>query len=277
MRSIAVFAAWLFTIPLCFAEPRPLWELGAGVATLNAPDYRGANQSSTYVLPFPYLIYRGEFLQADRNGIRGILFAGERVQLNLSLNGTLPANSDDNEARRGMADLKPTVELGPTLNVNLLDWPERNIRLDFRAPVRTAITVESSPRQIGWLFSPNLYLDMKDPPGMAGWRLGMVSGPIFGSRKYHAHFYSVSAAEATPARPAYTAAGGYSGSQVTLTLSRRFPRYWVGGFVRYDTVAGAVFDDSPLVRKRGAMSAGVAVSWIFGQSSRLVDVKGTEE
>jgi hypothetical protein len=56
-----------------------------------------------------------------------------------------------------------------------------------------------------------------------------------------------------------------------MALSKRFPGYWVGGFLRYDTLAGAVFDDSPLVRKRSAVSAGLAVTWVFGQSSRMVD------
>ena len=39
--------------------PRPLWELGLGVAALRLPDYRGSDQSSTYLLPLPYVVYRG--------------------------------------------------------------------------------------------------------------------------------------------------------------------------------------------------------------------------
>jgi hypothetical protein len=33
-----------------------------------------------------------------------------------------------------------------------------------------------------------------------------------------------------------------------------------------------VFEDSPLVRQNNAFSAGIAVSWIFSRSSKLVDV-----
>jgi outer membrane protein len=43
--------------------PRPLWELGLGVAALRLPDYRGSDQSSTYLLPLPYVVYRGEWLR----------------------------------------------------------------------------------------------------------------------------------------------------------------------------------------------------------------------
>jgi outer membrane scaffolding protein for murein synthesis (MipA/OmpV family) len=57
-----------------------------------------------------------------------------------------------------------------------------------------------------------------------------------------------------------------------MALSRRFPRYWVGGFMRYDTLAGAVFENSPLVKRSSTVSAGVAVTWVFSESSKLVDV-----
>lgn len=269
----AIALAGLLGLNLCHAEPLPLWEAGAGIGALSLPDYRGSDTTSTYVLPVPYFVYRGEFLKADREGVRGTLFESDKVEVNLSVNGTLSAKSEDNPARRGMSDLKPTVELGPTVNLKLWHSADRQAKLNFRAPVRTAITIESSPRQIGWLFLPNLHLDVKDPAGLPGWSLGLQSGPVFSTRKYNAYFYSVSPSDATAARPAYSAAGGYSGSQFTMTLTKRFPRYWVGGFVRYDNLAGAVFDDSPLFKKSSGVSAGIAVAWVFSESSRLVNVE----
>ncbi|MDB5763836.1 MAG: MipA/OmpV family protein [Herminiimonas sp.] len=269
--TAACLAGALICFPCC-AEPLPLWEAGAGVATLKLPDYRGSDQTTSYILPIPYLVYRGEFLKADRNGVRTMLFANDTVEVNFSVNGTLPVNSKDNAARRGMPDLKPTVELGANVSVNLWKSAAQDMKLDFRAPMRTAITVESSPRQIGWLFSPSLNLDVRNPAGFSGWNLGILAAPLFNSRKYNAHFYSVSSTEAATGRPAYVATGGYSGTQITMALSRRFARHWVGGFLRYDTLAGAVFADSPLVRQRSAMSAGVAVTWMFGESSTLVNV-----
>nr|WP_244197818.1 MipA/OmpV family protein [Caballeronia ptereochthonis] len=53
-------------------------------------------------------------------------------------------------------------------------------------------------------------------------------------------------------------------------MSRRFSRYWVGAFVRYANLAGAHFADSPLVRQKSVLSGGVAVAWVFGQSSKTV-------
>jgi len=271
--TAAIFlAAWLL-VPASHAASLPLWEAGAGVSVLRLPDYRGSAVSNVHVLPIPYLVYRGEFLKADRGGVHGLLFESDRLELNLSLNGTLPTSSGDNPARLGMAELKPTVELGPTADVHLWQSADRTIKLDFRAPVRTGITVESKPVQIGWLFSPNLSLDVRDPAGFPGWNLGLQAGPYFNDHEYNAYFYSVSPAEATAERPAYVASGGYSGSQITFTLTKRFPRYWVGGFLRYDHLGGAVIDDSPLVERQHAFSSGIAMSWIFGESSRRVEAE----
>jgi len=93
--------------------------LGVGISALSLPDYRGSDESSLYAIPFPYLVYRGTFLKADRNGIRGTFFGSDRIELNLSLGASLPVSSDDNPARQGMPDLQPTVEFGPALDLNL--------------------------------------------------------------------------------------------------------------------------------------------------------------
>jgi len=45
----------------------------------------------------------------------------------------------------------------------------------------------------------------------------------------------------TLARPAYEARAGYAGVQVLSAMWKRFPSYWVGGFVRYDNVSGWFF------------------------------------
>jgi len=275
MRPVraAFFFAGLMAMPTAQAELRPLWEVGAGLAVLNLPNYRGSDARLTTVLPMPYLIYRGEVLRADSDGLRGLLFDSERLEVNVSLNGSLPVNSDDDPVRQGMADLDLTVELGPSVNARLWQSADRRMRLDARAPVRAAITVESRPEQIGWLFSPNLLLQIRDPAGHTGWNLGIQAGPYFNDREYNAYFYGVRPAEALAGRPAYDASGGYSGAQVTLTLSRRFPRWWVGGFLRYDTLAGSVIEDSPLVKQSDAVSVGLALSWVFKESAKRVDVE----
>jgi MipA family protein len=246
---------------------RPLWELGLGVAGLRLPDYRGSDQYRGYVLPLPYIVYRGTWFKADKDGARAQLFTSPRVKVDLSVAGSTPTRKD-NRAREGMPNLKATGEVGPNLNVTLAQSVRDGWKLDLRLPLRVAFTVERSPRFIGTTFSPNLNLDIG---GVAGaWNLGLLSGPVFADRKYHEHFYGVDSAYANADRPAYQAHGGYAGWQALAATSRRFGNTWVGAFLRYDTLRGATFDDSPLVRRNSALTMGFGISWILKTSSELV-------
>lgn len=247
---------------------RPLWELGLGVAGLQLPDYRGSDQSRAYLLPLPYLVYRGTFLKADRDGARALLLESERVKVDVSVAASTPARSKDNVARQGMPNLPGTFEIGPNANITLFGSAESKPRLDLRLPLRAAITLQRSPKGVGATFSPHLNLDLDSVAG--GWNVGLLIGPQFGDRRYHQQYYSVDAAYATPQRAAYSARGGYAGWDAIAATTRRFGNMWVGAFVRYDNLRGAVFEDSPLVRRSSGVSAGFGVSWILDTSSELV-------
>jgi MipA family protein len=247
---------------------RPLWELGIGVAGLRLPDYLGSDQSHLYALPLPYIVYRGTWLKADRDGARALLFDSQRVKVDVSVAASTPTRSSDNDARAGMPNLKGTFELGPNLNVTLAGSPKQRWKLDLRLPVRGAVSVERSPKFVGTTFSPNLNLDVGGVGG--GWNFGALTGPVFADRKFHQYYYGVDAAYATGNRPAYQARGGFAGWRAVAATSRRFGNMWVGGFVRYDNLRGAAFDDSPLVRRTSAVTFGFGISWILATSSELV-------
>jgi outer membrane scaffolding protein for murein synthesis (MipA/OmpV family) len=222
------------------------------------------------VLPVPYVVYRGKFLKADRRGIRGELFDSDRVELNLSVAASLPVNSSRNDARSGMPDLRPSLELGPSLEFTLWRTGEGRELLALRLPVRAAFTLESSPRAVGWVATPNLNFDLPGRGALAGWNFGLLAGPVYGSRRQHEYFYGVAPEFATPARPAYAASGGYAGLQFLAAASRRFETFWVGAFVRADTLRGAAFEASPLVKRDTYVAAGFAVAWVLGTSEQRV-------
>lgn len=245
-------------------EQLPLWELGAGVGALTLPHYRGSDQSYLWWLPVPYVVYRGDLLKADRDGARARLLEAENDEINLSFNASAPTRSEDNRAREGMADLAPTVELGPVWNHTFAKGPRH--RVDLRVPLRAVFSVESGPQHLGWISTPHVNLDRS----VGDWNMGLLAGPVFADRRYHQYFYGVRDSEATIDRPAYRARGGYAGWQSTLAASRQVGDLWLGLFARFDQIAGSAMGDSPLVRERQQWSAGVAVSWIFARSSTLV-------
>lgn len=255
------------------AEPLPLWEVGFGVTALSFPDYRGSNERTNWVLPFPYLVYRGEYLKADERRIRGLFYRTETTELDFSVNATVPVKSSENEARRGMPDLDATLEIGPSFNVLLRQSDDQKERLELRLPVRVVLASDFSyVRQVGWVFQPNLNLDVRDVLGNAGWKFGAQGGVLISDRRHNGYFYGVDPDFATAARPAYSPGGGYSGAQFTVSLSKRFREFWIGGFARWDVLSNAVFTDSPLVKTEQSLSAGIAVAWMLGESKARVEV-----
>lgn len=271
MRAFLILTL-LVLAPIAAIADEPLWEVGIGAAPITFPDYRGADERSNYVLPLPYIIYRGDRFKVDRNGPRGILFDTERVELDISLNASIPVDSDDNNARIGMEDLDPTFEIGPVLKVQLSDlgtnWPLR-----FELPLRAVFATDFTDiEHVGWLVHPQLWLDT---PKIAGWNLSIGGGPIFADSSYHDYYYHVSPQDATAMRPAYAADGGYSGTSFLAGASRRFGNIWMGAFLRYDNLSGAVFENSPLVKTKHYLAAGFGVAWIFARSDERVPDSNT--
>lgn len=273
LMAAAALAACL-ACTLARAERLPLWEFGTGAAVIDFPHYRGSDQRQTYVLPLPYLIYRGEFLRSERGRVRGLFFESERAELHVSINGSIPVDSDDNEARRGMPDLDPTFEIGPSLEVHLLRANEGKVSVDLRLPLRTVVATDFSRfHNEGWVFQPQLNVDLRETPLGPDWKLGFAAGPLYGDKRYHNTYYGVPEQFATPARPAYRAQAGYAGVQFLAAASRRFTHWWVGGFARWDTLSGAVFEDSPLVRQKHAFAAGIAFTRVLRRSTRLTEAE----
>jgi outer membrane protein len=254
------------------AEPRPVWEFGLGATALRLPDYRGSNESRGYAYPLPYVVYRGERVRVDRQGARAVLLESQRVELDFSAYATPPVDSSKNQARQGMTDLDPTLEVGPQLNFMLVRAPAKDWRLDLRLPVRAVIATDfQHVRRAGYVVYPHLNLNLR-PEAFAGrWNVGLQAGPLFGTREYHRYFYGVDPQFATAQRPTYEAGGGYSGAAALATLSRRVGKLWMGGFVRYDSLQGATFENSPLVKQSHSVMAGFAFAWVFAESDRKVD------
>lgn len=250
-------------------QGRPVWELGVGVGAVSFRDYRGSDTTHAYPVVVPYFIYRGKFVRADREGVKTKLLPEDRLRLDFSANVTTPVRN--NSTRQGMPELRTTLELGPALDIHVWRSENEHMKLDVRLPVR-AVTTLGSPGFIGWFFAPNANLDIANPAGLSGWNLGLLTGPLFATRRYDQYFYSVAPQYATPQRPVYEASGGYAGTQVLAALTKRYPKFWTGAYVRYDTLSGASFEHSPLVKSHSYVSAGIGIAWIIGQSSHLVDV-----
>jgi len=247
------------------AQEEPRWELGVGVAGLSIPAYRGSTERDRYILPLPYGTYTGDAVAVDREGIRGKLFRSERLRLELSIDAAPPAKSTSG-ARVGMPKLDPVIEAGVSLGINLArsGTSRWSLNLPLRAANATDI-VHTHP--LDWTFEPHVKFVSGNH---GGWEYDVSAGPTYAAEEYHDYYYEVAPEFATAARPAYNARGGYSGSRITVTVSKRFGQFWIGAFARYDDLSGAVFRASPLVGTDRAFMAGAGIAWIFARSQETV-------
>jgi outer membrane protein len=232
-------------------------ELGVALVGQIAADYRGSGHYRPYALPLPYLLYQGPIIKADRDGVRGDFWSGGRLEFNVSVDGSLNGNSDNNKARSGMPELESAMEFGPSLNIRLSGESLRE-GWSLRLPVRAVITISGDGLDhIGNVFSPRV--TWRKPDVYAGWRASLSAGVMFADREYHSYFYDVAEPYVTQERPFYRASGGYSGGFMRVGLYRPWRDWRFGVSLRYDYLGGAEFIDSPLVETRhyGSISVGL--------------------
>lgn len=272
IRHVALFILLIFPVAnATWADSLPLWEVGVGLAGLNVPFYRGADQDKSYLLPLPYVIYRGEHLKIDKSGIHGNVFSSNRVVLDFSLAGGVPVPREEGGVRAGMPSLEPTLEVGPSLEIRL--WKGHEITHDIwlNLPLRGAFSVgNSGVDHAGWIFAPFVEYTWRNERQHASWKANIAVGPIYADERYHDYFYSVEPAYVTLDRPEYHASGGYGGSRVTMGVQRRLGDIWLGVFGRYDTLQDAVFGTSPLVKTKQYHAVGFAMTWVFIKSKTQV-------
>lgn len=255
------------------AERLPLWEIAVGGVGMQLPVYRGADESRSLLLPFVYPVYRGDIWRVDDEGARGLLFSSDRVDVKLSLDGNLPADSDDIDRRDGMPDLDPTVQVGPSLEFKLWNTVAANQQVTFNLPLRAVVALDFSDAQaIGFTTSPHVRYNRSVALLNRPWRLRLSAGLEFGSAAYHDYYYEVDPQYATAERPAYDAEAGYGGTRVVFTFTSRHPdgTNWLSLFARHDHVEGAKFEDSPLVASSNGLTVGLVYAYFFARSKQTV-------
>lgn len=252
-------------------DPPPLWELGIMAAAARLPHYIGSDEYENYLYPLPYVIYRGEFLRADRDGVRGIFYRSEKFETNLSFWGNPPV-PDDNEARQGMPDLDAVGEVGPALRyyVYRRGWKDH---LYLQAAVRTAFSFDFDSGvdadYQGW--NGGFHLSYQNKSLFEDQKLSLYfkAGIHFADSLYHNYFYGVPSRFATPTRNAFISDGGYSGISVSGSVYKELtPTFSIGGYARWNNVNGAVFEDSPLVRDKNNYAVGFLAVWKLAKSKK---------
>ena len=256
-------------------EPQPersdlaLWELGLLGGIVETPDYAGSNEQQIRWLVFPNFRYRGKILRSDQNeGTRARLNDNPYFRWDMSFGGSFPADSNSNDARRGMPDLDFTLSLGPRLKVRFLDQIKRWGIVELVIPLRLAYTIDFTyfnMQDRGFVFSPGVQ-----------WRrrkifcadceifFRLASG--WATERFHDLFYQVDPAFATPDRPFYDAQAGLNSIQYFTGYALRINKVQAFLGINYSDYSLSKNRDSPLFRQDWNTTIIFGLGWLFWES-----------
>ncbi|MDX8397494.1 MAG: MipA/OmpV family protein [Mariprofundaceae bacterium] len=256
---------------ICLAEDvkkeLPLWELGIAAGAFSVPHYVGSDQRYTVPLAAPYIVYRGDIIRADRDGLRGRLFNSKGLSLDIDFSFGLPVKST-NKARSGMPDLKLTGQVGPQLNIQL--EKSQQSQLSLHLPYRFAMDI--SRTYVGWVTEPSIRYERYDLSSqLKKISLRLEAGLLYASRRYNQTYYGVEPIYAKTGRPSYQAKRGLHSYFIDTSLRYKVDKdLTLSGMLRMRTLAGAVNRHSPLVRQNYYLSAGIGLVWTFVYSDEMV-------
>jgi hypothetical protein len=246
-------------------EGDTVWTMGLGLGTFNYHYYPGAEERNQVFLPAPYFTYRSPKFEVDR-GIKSFLYNSEEIVIDLSADFGLPVDSDDTIARKGMPDLDFVLQLGPSFEFLLNDRRKNYFDTRFELPVRVAFTVDiGNVDHIGYLVEPRFTFNHRRNSS-TGLSQKATLGLKFASDDYYAYYYDVAPEFVTPVRNEYKSDAGFGGSFVNYRLSYKTSDFIYWAFIRYQSLRGAVFENSPLVLQNDYYFFGIGFAWIFAQS-----------
>jgi len=255
---------------------RPRWEFGVGGGYVAGQDYPASSDPNSRSLALPFFIYRSAVFRVGGGGVRAVAIERPRVRLDLSVGGSLSASSEDNGSRAGMPDLDFLFELGPQLEVSLIDRPAGSggrLQVEFATKLRAVVSTDfRGVRAQGFVAEAGVDVARRR---VLGSRLDLVAGfdVTFADERLQDYFYEVDPAFATPARAAHDARAGYLGSELSLGVAiraRRDVRVFAGA--RTGLYAGAANEDSPLFETTSSTGVALGIVWTIARSERLIDV-----
>lgn len=243
------------------------WELGIGAGSVRYPVYDGAVEAQYLTVPFPYIAYHAPHLSVTNNRVRGIVIAASNWSLDVDFSGQPHVESDRTRERLGMPDLQWLGEVGPALRYEAWEDTTGMTELDVVLPYRAAVSAQGlTLHHRGAVFAPRLELDhdLADGPQHLDWDASLTL--VYNDKGYDQYYYGVTPGFATAARPVYDAPGGYAGYRAEVGVNWHRRDFVYGGFIKYTSLKGAAFLNSPLVGSSGGLSLGVSVSWILQHS-----------
>lgn len=257
-------------------KSRPRWEFGIGAGHIRGYDYPASRDHNRRTIALPFFVYRTRSVRFGGGGIRAVAIENPRIKLDLSVGGSLNANSSGDGVREGMPGLDFLFEIGPQLEIRLRDeviGDGSRLQSRFTSEIRAVFVTDFSmvSRQ-GLVAEAGLDINLRNVKN-SGIDVGAAIDITYANEKLQDYFYEVPAQFATPTRPAYDAKGGYLESKISIGVGFR-PRNNVAVFLGAFTglYSGAANENSPLFETTSQTGFALGVVWTIAKSRTLVEV-----
>ncbi len=245
----------------------PLYELGMFLGTALIPDYPAAGQSRNRTIPLPLVRYNGDLLRADDEGGTRFRFINvEKFDLDLSISGSFPTDTGNNEARAGMPNLDWTAEIGPRIIYYIYRNPTDS-QLRIGIPVRTNFATNFVKWYgVGYVFAPIVQYD----------KYNFLTENLDLFIHYTAHFitegvadffYRVDPQFETVQRPAYKGQPGFLSHEYSLAFKYRFNNKNLIVGTQYSDFSQSANTGSSLHRSNVNWSYVLAFNWVLHESA----------
>ena len=255
---------------------KPRWEFGVGGGYFSGFDYPASSDTNETAIALPFFIYRSDTVRVGDGGLRAVAIENPRLKLDLSVGGSLNASSDGDGVRQGMPDLDFLFELGPQLELRLLDrrlGTGERVRLRFTSDVRAVFSTDfGSIDSQGFVADVGLGLNVSN---IADTGIALIArlGASFATEKLQDYFYQVDDEFVTDSRAAFDARAGYLETTLFTGLAiRPLPQLRIFAGVANGFFDGASNQQSPLFEVTQQTSFALGIVWTIKASEEMVEV-----
>ena len=258
----------------------PLWILELNLMAVSLDAYPGSDFKRTIVLPFPNFRLNSPYLQTSGGGVNARIFNSEKVDLGLTMGGSLPVKNKELESRedRDLPDLDPTFEIGMGLRYTPIKNKAWELKSNFPIRKSTGIAYEDQdklykahkPVDLGWTFSPRVtlvkYFKNKD----VHHEIDFEIGSRYATQQNMNYFYGVESQFALPGEGAFLAEQGLVNNWVELGWIRKWERWRLSISAEYLDMHNAKNSDSPLFQEKDSWFGFIILSYNYTQSNLTV-------
>ncbi|WP_313656045.1 MipA/OmpV family protein [Pantoea sp.] len=255
LHMVCFSLGWFTADAVADASATPPPSVTLGIAAINAPRYSGADKQHWQLLPLVQARDGALFFDSQK-GVGYDLQTDNGFYLEHTLGyglGRSDRNSswrDGDDRLRGMGKIDPTLNTSLALGWSVTPWLVLEEKATLPLSDSQGVQYRTSVTLIPWQTSSDT--------------VALQVAALSGDGRYMNTWYGVSSQQSAQSGfKRYGAAGGFYGTDSSLTWSHQFTSAWAASVIADYTWLDKHAADSPVVARRNNVSATLALSYTF--------------